>query len=152
MYIIVEWDPEDLGVIQKTWERLTEHHASVSTYFKNYFSDYPFEVRRAKLDRHAQGGLMKIDLVMDETKSHTLGHCVSIIDSEGKGELESIYVDEIFRKNGCGQELMKRAIAWFEANHVNEFAIEVALGNEEALVFYEKFGYQPFSYNLKKKY
>ncbi len=151
MYTIVEWDPEDLGVIQKTWEKLTEHHASVSTNFKAYFSDYPFEVRRVKLERHAQGGLMKIDIVMDESRSHTLGHCVSIIDSGGKGELESIYVDDSLRNKGCGQELMNRAIKWFEANGVKEFAVEVACGNEEALVFYEKFGYQTFSYNLKKQ-
>ena len=70
MAVIVEMQKEDLGSVQKTWERLTEHHALVSKYFSEYFSNYPFEVRRAKLEKHAEGGLMKIDLVMDEIKIH----------------------------------------------------------------------------------
>jgi ribosomal protein S18 acetylase RimI-like enzyme len=149
-YRIIEWDSRDLEGIRSTWERLTQHHEKTSTYFASYFSDYPFEVRKKKLALHAEGGSTKIDLVIDEDTDQVVGHCISIIGCDGKGELESIYIDPKVRETGIGKDLVNRAATWFEDLEITEFEIEVAVGNEEVLGFYEKFGYKPFSYNLKK--
>ncbi|MBN2259222.1 MAG: GNAT family N-acetyltransferase [Clostridiales bacterium] len=151
MYKIIEWNPEDIVAIKSTWEKLTKHHESVSNYFSDYFSDYPFSVREEKLRKHGKNGMTKIDLIIDDSNNQTYGHCISIIDSDGKGELESLYVSNHLRGKRFGKSLVERAIIWFEEHQINEFNIEVAVGNEEVLQFYEQFGYQPFSYNLKKR-
>ncbi len=149
-YIIITWDPDDLKGIQATWEKLTAYHAETSKHFKEYFSDYPFSNREVKLKKHGEGGKTKIDLVVDDETNITYAHCISIIDRDGKGELESLYVDEALRGMSFGKKLVDRAVEWFEENNIDEFAIEVSVGNEEALGFYEKYGYKPFSYNLQK--
>ena len=149
-YKIIDWDPDDLKGIQPTWEKLALYHAETSKYFKNYFSNYPFSIRESKLRKHGENGKTKIDLVIDEITNITYAHCISIIDCNGKGELESIYVDKDLRGMSFGKKLMNRSIEWFKENNIDEFAIEVAVGNEEVLNFYENFGYKPFSYNLKK--
>lgn len=149
-YTIVSWNPDDLKAIQPTWEKLTTHHSETSKYFKAYFSDYPFSNREAKLKKHGEGGKTKIDLVVDDETNIPYAHCISIIDSDGKGELESLYVDKTLREMSFGKNLMNRAVEWFEENSIDEFAIEVSVGNEEALDFYAKYGYKPFSYNLMK--
>jgi len=149
-YTIISWNPDDLKAIQPTWEKLTTHHAETSKYFKAYFSDYPFSNREAKLKKRGEGGKTKIDLVVDDETDIPYAHCISIIDCDGKGELESLYVDETLRKMSYGKILMNRAVEWFEENNIDEFAIEVSVGNEDALAFYEKYGYKPFSYNLMK--
>lgn len=149
-YKIIVWDSDDLKGIKPTWEKLTLHHAETSKYFKNYFSNYPFSIRESKLRKHGEGGKTKIDLVIDDETNITYAHCISIIDCDGKGELESIYVDKDLRGMSFGKKLMNRSIEWFKENNIDEFTIEVAVGNEEILSFYENFGYKPFSYNLKK--
>lgn len=46
---------------------------------------------------------------------------------------------------------MSRSLEWFNENGLKDIIISVALGNEEALPFYEKFGFAPRTYILKQK-
>ena len=49
-----------------------------------------------------------------------------------------------------GKELMTQSLQWLEENKVENIHIYVAVGNEEALEFYHKFGFRPSTYKLKK--
>lgn len=149
-YEIIEWDSTDIDAIQPTWEELTVHHAVTSKYFAEFFSNYPFEVRRAKFVKGAKGGKMKIDLLVDSNTQECFGHCLSLIREDHSGELESLYINPIVRGLSFGKEFVERAMIWFDNEGIDKIGIEVAVGNDEVLSFYQKFGYFTFSYNLKK--
>ncbi len=149
-YEIIAWDSMDIDSIQPTWEELTIHHAETSKYFNDFFSNYPFEVRKSKLIKGAVGGKIKIDLLIDSSTKSVYGHCLSIIREDLSGELESLYIKPIARGFAFGKELVERAMIWFESEGVDKIGIEVAVGNDHVLSFYQKFGYYTFSYNLKK--
>ncbi|WP_367888864.1 GNAT family N-acetyltransferase [Paenibacillus sophorae] len=67
-----------------------------------------------------------------------------------RGELDSIFVLQDFRGSGIGQELMTLSLGWFKTNSIENIAISVLFGNDEALPFYEKFGFYPRTYVLSK--
>lgn len=149
-YEIIEWDSMDIDAIQPTWEELTVHHAETSKYFREFFSNYPFEVRKSKLEKGASGGKVKIDLLIDSSTKSVYGHCLSIIRGDSSGELESLYINPKARGLSFGKLFVERALIWFEDEGVDKIGIEVAVGNDDVLNFYQKFGYYTFSYNLKK--
>lgn len=149
-YEIIGWDSMDIDAIQPTWEELTVHHAKTSKYFNEFFSNYPFEVRKSKLIKGARGGKIKIDLLIDSSTKSVYGHCLSIIREDLSGELESLYINPVARGLSFGKVFVERAMTWFDREGVDKIGIEVAVGNDDVLSFYQKFGYYTFSYNLKK--
>ncbi|WP_408634775.1 GNAT family N-acetyltransferase [Paenibacillus zanthoxyli] len=67
-----------------------------------------------------------------------------------RGELDSIFVLQDYRGYGIGQELMTLSLDWLKTNSAKTIAISVLFGNDEALPFYEKFGFYPRTYVLTK--
>jgi len=64
--------------------------------------------------------------------------------------LESIYVDKEFRSQGIGETLVKRTLSWMEQQGANAKMVVVAVGNEEVLGFYARFGFLPRQILLKQ--
>jgi ribosomal protein S18 acetylase RimI-like enzyme len=85
------------------------------------------------------------------SKSTPAGNCVSAATAEGVGEIESIFVAAEFRGQGIANELMRRALDWLDAQGVHTKIIAVAVGNERAYAFYERFGFFPRLVMLKQK-
>lgn len=124
------------------WEALNQHHLECSRDFKQYYLDMTWEKRKHALMRKAEDGEMHLDLAMDEALGKTVGYCISSINTEEQtGEVESIYVDEAFRKRGIGSELMLKALAWMDQKGAEKKTVAVAAGNEEVFNFYRKFGF-----------
>ena len=69
-----------------------------------------------------------------------IGYCISKI-LNGVGEISSIYVEDKFRHIGIGSKLMNVALDWLDSNYVNAITINVAVGNEKVLSFYNKFNF-----------
>ena len=67
-------------------------------------------------------------------------YCISKI-LNGVGEISSIYVEDKFRHIGIGSKLMNVALDWLDSNCVNAITINVAVGNERVLSFYNKFNF-----------
>lgn len=129
--------------IQPMWEELKKHHERVSLYFKHHFSRMTFDKRKEVLLARASSGSLKIIIARDTELNINIGYCISSIDIEKNGEIESLYVDPQYRKLGVGDSLMRQSIAWLDENHVINKKIVVGTGNEKVLEFYSRYGFRP---------
>ena len=131
---------ELLDVVQPLWEKLNKHHVNNSNYFSNKFNNLRFEVRKNKFinDEKLQ---VKIDLIKDKDKEIYIGYCISTINKDLFGEIDSLFVEKKYRKYGLGDKLMIMSLNWFDSNQVKTKIIGVAEGNENVIEFYKKYGF-----------
>jgi ribosomal protein S18 acetylase RimI-like enzyme len=93
-----------------------------------------------------------IDLAFDlENSNRYVGYCVSSLSQEKTGEIESIFVDEIYRSCGIGSALVTRALVWLDENGSTRNRISVSEGNEPVWNFYKKFKFYPRMTVLEQK-
>lgn len=131
---------ELLDFVQPLWEKLNKHHAVNSNYFSNRFINLKFDVRKNKFvnDYNLE---VKVDLIRDIENDLHVGYCISTINKELVGEIDSIFVEKEYRKYGLGDRLMNRALDWLNYNQVKTKTIGVAEGNENVLEFYKRYGF-----------
>ena len=140
---------EHLDMIRPLWEKLNQHHAKISPHFVAEFQTKTFEGRKSALLEKYAAGEMRVDIA--QSQQVTIGYLISAVDSKGVGEIESIYIEESFRGQAIGDELMRQALAWLDEQNVHTKVIAVAVGNERAHSFYERFGFYPRVMMLKQK-
>lgn len=131
---------ELLDLVEPLWEKLKEHHKVNSNYFTKYFSNFSFEARKAKFLTDSIVSI-RIDLVKDTEQNLFIGYCISTINNEHIGEVDSLFLEAEYRKLGIGDELMKRVLNWMEDSQVKTKIIGVAEGNEAVIDFYKRFGF-----------
>ncbi|MBY9078056.1 GNAT family N-acetyltransferase [Paenibacillus sp. HN-1] len=142
-------DLTSLALIQPLWERLRDHHASLSDHFSEQLSRNTFEARsRDLLDKSKQGQL-KIIIAHDTDTKMAVGYCISSINEARQGEIDSIYLLDAYRGEGIGDTLMRETLDWFQDNGIRDIGISVLYGNEQVLRFYAKYGFYPRAYLLK---
>lgn len=131
---------ELLDFVQPLWEELNVHHEINSNNFSDKFRSLTFKIRRNKfiIDNNLK---IKIDLIKVKQKDIYIGYCISTINNELTGEIESLFVEKEYRKFCLGDSLMKRALGWLDGNNVKTKIIGVAEGNENVLDFYRKYGF-----------
>jgi diamine N-acetyltransferase len=139
-----------LDQIKPLWEALNEHHLQYSPDFKEHYYLMTFEKRKADLLKKAAGGKMRVDLAADEASGQNVGYCVSSLDSEKTGEIESIFVDAAYRRTGIGGSLMENALSWMNQEGAVAKIVEVAAGNEKAFGFYGRYRFLPRKTVLKQ--
>lgn len=137
---IIDGSVELLDLVQPLWEKLNKHHEINSSYFKERFIDFKFEVRKNKFinDNNLK---VKIDLIKDVEKDLNIGYCISTVNKELIGEIDSLFIDKEYRKYGLGDKLMSRALGWLSSYQVKTKIIGVAEGNENVLEFYKRYGF-----------
>ena len=146
----VEGGEELLNRVAPLWEELNEHHADISTFFKDDMSKRTFDQRNKQWIEKATQGFLRIDLAIEKSTDKAIGYCVTVIH-EGYGEIDSIYVDETFRKTGVGSFLIELALEWLDKKAVVKKRINVAIGNEQVVHFYQKYGFYPRAIILEQK-
>ena len=70
--------------------------------FKQYYLDMTFQKRKADLLKKAGLGEMHVEIAVDQGRRQNVGYCVSSVNLEKTGEIESIFVAEAFRGMGIG--------------------------------------------------
>jgi diamine N-acetyltransferase len=88
-----------------------------------------------------QNGAILVDVAKEKNK--LVGYCISTVSAKNEAELESIYIEKEYRKLHIGVKFMKTALAWMDTHGATRKIIGGAAGNEEALGFYEKYGFYP---------
>jgi ribosomal protein S18 acetylase RimI-like enzyme len=137
-----------LDAIQPLWEGLNKYHEAVSPHFKDDFQVYTFAQRKENLLKKNRNGRIRIDIArIDE---QPVGYVIAAIRDD-VGEIESIFIKEDYRGQGIGDELMSRVLAWMDHAQVRQKIVDVAVGNEDALDFYARFGFFPRITTLKQK-
>jgi len=139
-----------LDQIKVLWEALNEHHRQHSPNFKEHYSKTTFEKRKTDLLKKAALGKMRVDLAVDEASEQSVEYCVSSLNPEKTGEIESIFVDAAYRGLGIGDSLMKKALNWMKHEGAVAKIVEVGAGNEQAFGFYARYGFLPRKTVLKQ--
>jgi diamine N-acetyltransferase len=141
---------ELLDSVQPLWEKLNKYHESKSIYFKDAFKNFTFETRKSKFinNEHIK---VNVDLIKDTSADLYIGYCISTLDKNLSGEIDSLFIDEKYHGFGLGDNLMKRALLWLDSNHAVKKVIGVASGNEGVLDFYEHYGFYKRSVILEQK-
>jgi diamine N-acetyltransferase len=133
---------EGLDLIGPLWEELNEQHRLLSPHFARIFATNTFAARRAELTAKAGSGRLLVDLAKSSV-GQIVGYCVSSIDAAGTGEIDSLSVAAECRRQGIGDTLMNRSLAWMDQHSVKARTVVVAAGNEQVLSFYRRYGFHP---------
>lgn len=146
---IVSGSVELLDLVQPLWEKLKKHHEINSSYFSDTINGLTFQVRKNKFikDKTLK---VKIDLIKESKNELYIGYCISTINEDLAGEIDSLYVDKEYRKYGLGDKLMNSALEWLDSNQVKTKIIGVAEGNENVLEFYKKYEFYKRSVILQQ--
>jgi len=141
---------ELLDAIEPLWWQLVEHHKVRSEHFRYEFEAIDFDIRKQMLNDKVREGKVLVEIAEDYATKKAVGYCISSTNRFKQGELESIYVDKEFRSQGIGETLVKRTLSWMEQQGANAKMVVVAVGNEEVLGFYARFGFLPRQILLKQ--
>lgn len=141
---------ELLDLVQPLWEKLNKYHEGMSIYFKDAFKNFTFETRKSKFisNEHIK---VNVDLIRNTNADLYIGYCISTLDKDLSGEIDSLFIDEKYRGFGLGDNLMKRALLWLDSNHAVKKVIGVASGNEGVLGFYKHYGFYKRKVILEQK-
>ncbi|MGE5405741.1 MAG: GNAT family N-acetyltransferase [Candidatus Saccharibacteria bacterium] len=130
-----------LDSIADLWEELNRHHGSISRYFANYFAARSFDERRNVFVEKAANGQLRVDVAHDSDTGIAIGYCISSINTDHVGEIDSIYVASAYRSKGIGDVLIRKALLWLDDNKVELKTVNVLPENERALAFYGRYGF-----------
>ena len=139
-----------LDQIELLWEELNEHHRRHSSNFKDHYTWMTFEKMKSDLLMKSLSGKMRVDLAVDEATGCAVGYCVSSLNGEKVGEIDSIFVNVAYRGFGIGDSLIKNALSWMDKECAASKIVEVGDGNEQAFGFYARYGFLPRKTVLKQ--
>jgi ribosomal protein S18 acetylase RimI-like enzyme len=131
---------ELLDAIGPLWEKLNAQHAAQSPHFGEDYAARTYAWRKADLLK--KDGNLRVELAQDVDTGNAIGYCVSLV-TEDAGVIESIFIEADYRGQGIGDALMQHALDWMDEHDVPVKRLVVAVGNEQALGFYARHGFQP---------
>jgi ribosomal protein S18 acetylase RimI-like enzyme len=112
-----------------------------SQFFKEYYRTLSFEERAEKFTAAAADDIL-IEGIFPDGCDRPVGYCVSTVE-EGRGEIDSLYLEEPYRDNGYGKQLVERGLHWLRSKGCTTIRVAVAAGHESVFGFYEKLGFYP---------
>jgi ribosomal protein S18 acetylase RimI-like enzyme len=130
-----------LDRIRLLWQSLNRYHLDLSPFFKQDYAEMNFEKRKGYWLKKAVSAELRVDIAVDVTTGQNVGYCVSSVDEEKTGEIESLFVDFNYRGCGIGDSLMRTVLAWMDGKGTVAKIVEVAAGNERAFSFYNRYGF-----------
>ncbi|MBU2514674.1 GNAT family N-acetyltransferase [bacterium] len=146
---IVSIVTKEFDRIKPLWEEQKQYHVSISHNFADDRSRTLFEDRKKEIIEGSEK--LRIDIAFDDQQLTDIGYCLSTIDSKNKGEIDSLYLKEEYRRQGLGKKLVQLALDWMSSNKVNKKSIYIIPENSEALCFYRNFGFSPRSIHLQQE-
>jgi diamine N-acetyltransferase len=149
-YEIKQGNVDHLDLIRPLWEKLNQLHFDLSPHFKNRFQTMTWDERKRRLIDKSKDILL--DYAVDENGGKIIGYCISTIDKEDHtiGEIDSIYIDEAYRKSRLGKQLVDKAILWLKSNNTETQKLLVGVGNEPVFEFYKQFDFYPLHIVLQR--
>jgi ribosomal protein S18 acetylase RimI-like enzyme len=139
----IETDRDELDTIGFLWEKLKEHHRERSLHYAGHFSGMTWDKRKQDLLNKSRQGALRLDIARDNQTGKIVGYCISTITEDKQGEIDSIYVESSYRRQGIGDCFLKKALAWMDCRKIERKVIAVAAGNEEVIPFYARYGFYP---------
>lgn len=95
-----------------------------------------------------EGSLADTDGVFAGFITTSVEECPAVFDRPDRLQIGDVYVREAYRGYGLADRLVDRARERARACGCPEFTLEVDVGNERALAFYERLGFEPRQYTM----
>lgn len=134
---------DQIELLRQPLEKLHNYHNSKSTYFSGDYPRITFEERIEEYRKNTKYGEYRIELLLDSSTKNIIAFSI-VYGKKVNGKIEVLYVDEGYRRNNLGAKLMNNAMDWFREKNIYDIELTVVYGNE-AVSFYEKFGFFPRS-------
>jgi diamine N-acetyltransferase len=141
---------ELLDSVEPLWHGLIEHMQKSSTVFQAFYASITFEKRKQALLKKTKNGEIHIAIAYAKVTEEKVGYCISSINDEKTGEIDSIFVVQPYRGFGVGAGLMKDALAWMDSKGAESKIVAVGAGNERVCQFYGRFGFKQRKMVLEK--
>ena len=141
-------DIKDIKRIESMWQQLISYLGEQSENNRKEFVNKEFSERMSPVLDKARSG--KYRLLIANDGNLDIGYCLSTITKDGVGEVDSIFIDNEFRKLGIGEYLMEDALQFFDQNNTRKDILSVSEGNEDVMKFYKKFGFRIRYYVMKR--
>lgn len=135
---------DEVEVIKNLWEKNRQYHENTSEYFKESYRFISFEERIKAFESQT----IKITVVKSD--DGYIGYCISTIIN-GKGEIDSLHVDELNRGNGIGKKLVIKHMEWLKENNCKVIGVTVSQENETTIGFYKKLGFYPNTLYMQQR-
>lgn len=132
---------ELLDHLAHLWLGLIEHHAQLDPRFAAFTRSRNWESRKSGLLNKAAGGALRTEIAY--IAGEPAAYSIATIDGQNIGEIDSIFVNEAWRGNGIGRELVLRALKWLSDEGSVLQKIAVREGNDRALQLYKSCGFEP---------
>jgi diamine N-acetyltransferase len=137
--VIQNLPKKELMKLKPLWKKLNQLHLQDSIYFKEHYQKFTFEKRFKNFDTIDDKD-MKISIIKNSDK--IVGYCIAT-KKETAGEIDSIYIDDAYRKAGYGKKLIDESINWLKRKKCKKIMVAVANGHENVFDFYKKSGFYP---------
>ena len=118
---------------------LADHDNKVSIYYSGMYPTKPFEETIAEISKKVEKGYSKVDVIRNEGK--VIGFCQYTI-KDNIGELNYLVVLPECKGQGYGKLLIEKALKYFETQQVNNITLGTVYGNDNTVIFYEKYGFK----------
>ena len=147
-----EIDANDIDIVGSLWEKLREHQRAKSPNFAQHYANRTWGARKTELLEKARAGALYIDSAKDLDIKKVVAYCVSTVSLKGRGCLESIFVEPNYRGNDIGDSLVLRALNWMNHKQAKTIVLEVGVGNEDVIAFYNRYDFYPRTITLQQRH
>lgn len=130
---------DKVEIIRELWEKNRQYHERTSEFFKESYRFLCFEDR---IKAFSTLNKDEIKITVAKINDQYVGYCLSTA-VKGKGELESMHVDETMRGKGIGTELAIRHLQWMREKNCDVIGVTVSQENKSTIAFYSKLGFYP---------
>jgi diamine N-acetyltransferase len=131
-----------LDQVEPLWHQLIKFMQQSSSYFQSYYKIITFEKRKKALLKKKGKGEIHINIAINGVSGKNVGYCISSLNEEKIGEIDSLLVTKTYRGLGIGSRLVADGLAWMDQKGALKKVVEVGQGNEKAFEFYGKFGFK----------
>lgn len=132
---------ELLPEITPLWNKQKTYHSTLLNEIPGSFDSATFEGRKDLWLRQSENGHLRLILV--KQGESPVAYIVNVIDSSQQGEIQSLFVEESLRGQKVGDRLMQMSLDWMDSHSVKSKTVSVAVGNDGAARFYERYGFKP---------
>ena len=146
---ILSGGPELLDRISPLWEEIKKYHVEKSLHFSKDMNSKSYVARKKELTSKAK--YLRVDIANNPKEKKDVGYCISTIDNNNRGEVDSLFIEGPYRRQGIGKKLIEMALTWLNNKGAVDNSIYVASGNEEVIDFYKSFGFYPRGIHLAQK-
>ncbi len=131
-----------IDLIKYLWDRLKKNAGYTTPVFKETYLTRKFTDVKTAAIRTAAYGWMNLDLVYPAGKTTPVGYCLSTVNADKAGVIDSIYLHPEYRNQGLGCQLIQRSLDWMNTFKASRKSLFIAAGNSNAGSFFSRFNFK----------